>query len=466
MDKENNDIEKFFEKRLRQVEFPFNEGDWENLEKRLDEDDLLAGGIRNNGVRPWGWIALVILAFLSGWIMHSYFTVENAGGEDNSPQIAEENPKTEEMGDTRSDAAVSRQADDSQNTQRIRSEITDNSEGSNPATETDSGTIARPGDSKQSSDSGDLANNQPKPGFERESDEINHNLNHNNPGNTKVETISDEQLNAGDINLRQEGGKLPELPAGLLHSWEPKPFEPFPQSLNLWMPEKVYISIPDNTIQQLSVGENEDEEREDTFSNWSIGLGISPDFNSTGNGDPWRVSGEFGLQVFYTFSRQWSVNTGLLYSNKRYLASGDQYNPPEGYWDYYTDGMIPDEVRAVCGILDLPINLNFIINPDSKIRFFIGAGISNYFILNEDYKYDFSVPNYYGSEGWETTENSSAWLGYFNGSFGVESTIGRNLSLRLEPYAKIPMKQVGFGKVDLFGSGMMFTIRKHFKINE
>ncbi len=434
MDERNDDIEKFFERRLQHAEFPFNENDWENLKERLDEDDALAGTASTGG--RWIWVGLVGIAFLAGWFLHDILSESSIS--DNDVPIAgiEETQTTMERGEENLDGEKT-------TNNYISSDEEESVLSSSSETE-----IAgeQPGRSEQLSQSETKSTGRPVKIIS---------------GDTGLKEESVSYMSESDDHSRK-----PDVPDQAFFSpgnpeWQKKSFEPFPQSLTIWVPEKV--EIQESVNEEIPLGE---KEKDRSTGHWSLGIGLSPDMNSTGMGETWQVSGEIGLQVFYAINSQWSLNTGLFYSNKRYLASGDQYNPPEGYWDYFTDGMIPEEVRAVCGIMDLPINLNFTVNPDSKIRFFIGTGISNYFILNEDYKYSFNDPNYYGSEGWQTTENSSAWLGYINGSIGIESFIGKDWSLRVEPYAKIPIKKVGYGKVDLFGSGFMFTIRKHFKAKE
>lgn len=162
-----------------------------------------------------------------------------------------------------------------------------------------------------------------------------------------------------------------------------------------------------------------------------------------------------GMTLEYRFARRWSIQLGVIKSDKVYTATGEQYKWPE-IWN--SQKARPTEVAANCKVLDIPINVRFDVLEGRRSRWFVSSGVSSYKMMNERYDYTYPLHSYPKWMNWEGS-TGSYWLGVLNASVGVEQQIGRNFSLQVEPFWKIPMAEVGFGKIRLQTSGIFISAK-------
>ena len=195
---------------------------------------------------------------------------------------------------------------------------------------------------------------------------------------------------------------------------------------------------------------------------WGLAASFAPDFNSVGMDSKREFSGQVGIQVFVTVKSRFSVSTGIYYNKKKYTAEGEEYHPPNQYWNYYTNGVVPKEVFGHCAVLDIPLNLTYNWSPDRKLQFLSTIGASNYIVLSEDYKYRFDSYNAGAAEGWDTNESSRVMFGIANLSLGVQYFIKPKIGIKVEPYLKVPLKDIGWGQVDLYSTGTLISLQYLF----
>lgn len=162
-----------------------------------------------------------------------------------------------------------------------------------------------------------------------------------------------------------------------------------------------------------------------------------------------------GAMLEYRFARRWSIQVGVIKSDKVYTATGEQYKWPE-IWN--SQKARPTEVAANCKVLDIPINIRFDVLEGRRSRWFVSSGVSSYKMMNERYDYTYPPHSYPKWMNWEGS-TGNYWMGILNASVGVERQIGRNFSLQVEPFWKIPMAEVGFGKIKLQTSGFFISAK-------
>ncbi|MEZ4903509.1 MAG: hypothetical protein R2822_17965 [Spirosomataceae bacterium] len=158
----------------------------------------------------------------------------------------------------------------------------------------------------------------------------------------------------------------------------------------------------------------------------------------------------------YRFSKRWSMQAGGVRTVKLYHATAEQYYWPES-WS--SQKARPIDIGAECKIIDIPINLRYDLSQGAKSRWFVNSGISSYIMLKEKYDYTYA-PHTYNIK-WKTWEGTTGnyWLGVLNVSAGFERQLTRDWSLQVEPYLKVPLAQIGMGKVMLNTSGIYLSAR-------
>jgi hypothetical protein len=225
-------------------------------------------------------------------------------------------------------------------------------------------------------------------------------------------------------------------------------------------------SVATNDIIEPVKTESESESRKkkdhQKFSRWNVALSFAPDFSTTELNRYSAPGDAFGISLGFNISRRFSISTGAFKTSKRYEGYGSEYQPPEGYWQRRTNGVVPDEVKGNCTILEFPINVQYQINRNSRHRIFASAGVSSYYMLDEAYYYQFEDPNPGAAESWSSDEPSSYSFSVGHLSAGYERQLSRNLSIGIEPFLKIPFAGIGWTNIELFTTGAYLNVRYRF----
>ncbi len=188
-----------------------------------------------------------------------------------------------------------------------------------------------------------------------------------------------------------------------------------------------------------------------------FGTVIAPELNGVGLASQKKLSGQVGVSVQYELNR-WIISTGLLYNKKKYIAAGEEFSPPPGYWGSATNGVVPSEIDGWCNVIDVPILLGFNLTPLKRWSLIPQAGISSYWLTKESCAYSFDDSYYGDAYGWSSTENSRLLFAVANLSIAARISLGNRTTVQVEPYMKIPLGEVGWGKVDLYSTGTLITL--------
>lgn len=216
------------------------------------------------------------------------------------------------------------------------------------------------------------------------------------------------------------------------------------------------INLQPTITDSLQVDKKISTTKKTTDSKFSFALVAGMDASTV----KFRYSDKAGINVGfitgYHFNETWSAHTGVLFTKKNYTVAGEDFTAPKGSWvANYKLSM----VDGYCNMWEVPLLLRYQFNGKNKRSFFVSAGISSYFMTNENYNY-----TYYWN-GQPVTRNSN----YLNGnthilsilrlSGGWRKSIGPGTSLLVEPYAALPLGGVGYGSIRLSSFGLNFSLQ-------
>lgn len=224
----------------------------------------------------------------------------------------------------------------------------------------------------------------------------------------------------------------------------------------MWVPQayftgKPILKLPDTALMQETEPDSTKEK-----SNWEFSVFVSADLSSTGLDGFTKPGTMFGASAAYFISEKWSLQTGAAVSIKKYKALGSEYElPPWAQGSPYS----VNSINAVCKVIDIPINLRRHFESKKDHSYFIGAGVSSYLMLREDYEYEYSGYRPSWPAEWRVKNKNQHYLGVLNLSFGYEKPIGQKFALGIEPFFKIPLSGVGEGKVKLLSVGANLAIK-------
>jgi hypothetical protein len=189
------------------------------------------------------------------------------------------------------------------------------------------------------------------------------------------------------------------------------------------------------------------------------GLVAGPGFNTIKNQEFKKAGWNIGLVGGYYFNKKFSVETGLLFSQKYYTTMGDHFSMKE------IGPAMPSamKIMAVDGyskMIEIPVLFRYGFVQNSKRSFFSSAGFSSYILANENNQYHTSVN---GTEQmmYGTYKNNKR---YFAASLdlgiGYAQNFGNKNNIRFQPYLQIPLKGVGVGDLQIMGAGLRIALTR------
>ena len=197
----------------------------------------------------------------------------------------------------------------------------------------------------------------------------------------------------------------------------------------------------------------------------SVRFVVAPDLSSVGLKNFARPGTNIGLLAEYRLSSHWSVQSGVIQSTKVYKAAIADYALPD-YALKWT--VIPEGVDGRCSVIDIPLNIRYDValrsrlNGQAPSRWFVAGGVTSYIMKQEDYTYRYADPAnphiYPKNRGWSGTSGGYGFS-ELNLSAGYERAISRRLSWQVEPFMKVPLKRVGYLKLNLLSTGAFFSLR-------
>jgi Outer membrane protein beta-barrel domain len=196
-----------------------------------------------------------------------------------------------------------------------------------------------------------------------------------------------------------------------------------------------------------------------TYVNRSLQIGVllAPDFSSVNSMSGDKPGSSIGLTADYQFAHRWYVGTGLLLSRKNYAAAPADYHAPKNYYSMNNMNNI-DFVKGSFNMLEIPLNLRYDFSVAGNTLFFATAGLSSYLLSSENC--NFYYTNFFPRQDFKNMHYKNEPEFLFSAldlSVGVEMGINNSLSVLVAPYVKVPVRNIGFGQVELSSVGINFV---------
>lgn len=190
----------------------------------------------------------------------------------------------------------------------------------------------------------------------------------------------------------------------------------------------------------------------------AVRFGYSPDLSTVGLKNFSKPGTSVSLLVEYSVLPRLYLQTGAVWSRKGYYASAEEYRLPKHGW---YPPLALSGIDGVCKVLEIPLNVRYDIALGARSRWFATGGFSSYHMNSEKYKYYYIDPNDPNAQKWPSWDGKTGWylLSHANVSAGYEYRISRKLSLLAEPSIRIPLKRVGYGNVKLITTGLWLSVR-------
>jgi len=119
-------------------------------------------------------------------------------------------------------------------------------------------------------------------------------------------------------------------------------------------------------------------------------------------------------------------------------------------------------VDGNCEMIEVPINARYNFVAGKKNNWTASLGTSSYFMKEEYYNYSIKVNGVNEEHDHVYHSSSKNLFAVINLGAGYERSIGKSLTLRAEPYFKIPLSGVGTGNLSMSGAGINIGLIKSF----
>ncbi len=211
----------------------------------------------------------------------------------------------------------------------------------------------------------------------------------------------------------------------------------------------------EKSVQTQTPKPNKQKNNKSFANNFFVTASAGPDFSAV-SGTAGKVQLAWGGGIGYQISNRFSVRTGFYVTRKIYSADPEDYHPPTNFWQYYPN---LKSIDANCKVYEIPITIDYVISKNKKSSWFASAGVSSLLMKEETYEYYFkpnSSPNYISYS--RTINNvNKHYFSVLGLSGGYRRILNNHVSLQAEPYVKIAMSGIGYGKVDLNSGGILIS---------
>ena len=220
----------------------------------------------------------------------------------------------------------------------------------------------------------------------------------------------------------------------------------------------------DKTVQEENIKNDPllDSKAKKTKKNNKLFLSISagPDVSAAGTKDIGQIRFSYGAMAGFTYHEKFTLRAGIFSARKIYSAQPDSYNPPPVFWTYYPN---LKTVNADCAVTEIPVLFTYHFSDIKNHSFSATAGISSYLMKRETYDY-----YYINSSGqpanrkYTINDVNKHYFSVLTISGGYHRKFNNTFSLSVEPYLKVPLNGVGYGKVHLNSAGVLVSTNINF----
>ncbi len=196
-------------------------------------------------------------------------------------------------------------------------------------------------------------------------------------------------------------------------------------------------------------------------SRLAFGLMVAGNRHASGFGQFSRSGWKAGAFLEYQHAGRLSLGLGANYLFMRYDAEGEDYKAPYGFW---TDMVVPSATWGECTVLEAPLLLKYYFRDYRQPGLFATAGLSTYFMLTEEYWYDYEQPAPGLIRWWGTKNENQHWFSILHLAAGYQIMLGDGrLALQGAPYLQIPMSGIGHGQLKIYSIGLDVRLMLHSK---
>ncbi len=224
--------------------------------------------------------------------------------------------------------------------------------------------------------------------------------------------------------------------------------------------KKSVKSTVSDSILKNHVVSPEPKKRKSAINEQGLYLGITagPQVNQVKGQGFTQIGFSTGILTGYRFTKEISVETGILYSKKHYFSDGKYFDMSK------TGSTMPVNMNVISlkgssDIFEIPLEFKYDFVAKNKSNWFITSGVSSYLLTKESNEYLTLISGVLQNMNTNYASNRGYFLATLNFSIGNELKIGNNQSkIRIEPYLQMPIHGIGIGAMPVYSVGLHLGI--------
>jgi hypothetical protein len=187
------------------------------------------------------------------------------------------------------------------------------------------------------------------------------------------------------------------------------------------------------------------------------GIMAGPGLNAVHDQGLKKAGLNIGLLAGYSFGKNLSLETGVLFSKKHYMTSGDNFSM-KVVGSSMPSSMKIMQVDGYSRVIEIPVSVHYNFAKSRNGNFFGTTGLSSYLLTNENNQYhtltNGAAQMMYGNYN----KNKSYVASSIDVGLGYLQNFGKKSSIRFQPYLQIPVKGIGVGDLHVMGTGIRLAL--------
>jgi hypothetical protein len=221
---------------------------------------------------------------------------------------------------------------------------------------------------------------------------------------------------------------------------------------------------------ELNASKKATGEKQTLTNKWDLGVVVAPSFGNTTN----KLNMGYGVSMAYNLNSKVSVGSGISYNEmgaSKDIIGNSAPNSPSAN-ALVSDTKSLESVNTRVSGIDIPLEVRY----NLSSRFYANVGVSAFAVINQqqnnvylrgtviqettlnlagDVKpQSFLRTEKVSEKATETLSPNSRLIGFYNFSFGYRQKLSKDKSIGIEPFMKVPMKDVTKENLRLLGTGL------------
>jgi hypothetical protein len=228
---------------------------------------------------------------------------------------------------------------------------------------------------------------------------------------------------------------------------------------NIQPPEGIAKKTTDSN-NTITATKQKPKAKKSILSKFEISISAATDITTVQFKRAEKISTAYGVGISFFASKKLSITTGIGFAKKLYNADSADYKSVP----YFTRYARVQNIAADCRVIEVPINVQYLLKQNKNSSWWAAVGLSNYFMQSENYVYSYTESGVPKTATYIFEHQNNHLLSILNLAVAYRKKINQQFSWQLSPFAKLPLNGIGQGQIQLSSFGLQGSL--HFGLKK